>query len=181
MSGYQAQEREQKTFCNKTEIITREARWLLFFKKEALTYNEAYRGVFPEVENYAFRVRVQDVKKFSRKVKNKNQHKNHYKNISIKASYFPINSRDIDNLQGREADNEYIVVLVSNDDMQCFGNHREPMGLKVEDGVRDNGSGKDIYTLVIEGDTTIKRQKQQLPEELQRQYFKVLLYGNPIS
>lgn len=169
----------KKNFCNLPETITRESRWVLFFHRKKLSYNQNLRGYIPNLEDYIFKVRVNDVRKFNRKIDHKEKDFNPYINIGIDLRFFPINSEDIKLLQGFERRNHYVVILLSNDDLQCYGNDREPMSFRIEDKIVDNASGADAYRLIIEGATTIKTKRLILPEKAKNQLFKVLLYLPP--
>lgn len=171
----------QKVFCNRPERDTREARWLMFFDKSKLSFNDHLRGRFPDPEDYLFRVRVQDIPGFQRKVARKLQEKIRYEDVQLGLTYFPISNKEIEKLQKHEKTNAYVVVLATNTELQCFGNAREPMSFHIEDGIRDNGSGSDGFLLVVQGTTSVKLKTDLLPESVIESFFKVLLYGMPLK
>ncbi|MDO5510228.1 MAG: hypothetical protein Q4F57_06000 [Weeksellaceae bacterium] len=167
-------------FCNRAELNTREASWLVFYAAHKFTYNNNLRGVLPAAHDYDFKVRVNDVSSFVRDIKSEKREHNHYYAVRITARYYPIADKQLAELQALQADNAYVVLLITNSDAQVFGNAREPMSMHVHDHVRDDGSGQDYHVLEIAGDTTMRPAKQELGEVVAPRYFKVLLYTNPI-
>lgn len=168
-------------FCNIPEIITRAAISLLFFDKDKFTFNQNLKGEFPNVNDYLFSIRIQDVKGFKRDVSFKEKNRNRYTEIKIVADYFPVKNKDFNKLQRFEKKNAYVVVLVTNDDLQVFGNDEEPMTFRIDDKIKDNSSGDDYYEMIVEGATTVRPQQSIILDERKKQFFKVLLYATPIE
>lgn len=168
-------------FCNLPEEITREARWLVFYKRDKLSFNQNLRGNLPPIDEYLFKVRVNNISNFDRQVDRTTRDYNRFSKIKIEEKFFPIKIRDIDELMKWERKNAYVVLLVTNDDIQVFGNHIEPMSFRVEDAVRDDATGLDAYNLIVEGSTTVPVRFALLPEELKAKYFKVLFFVNPLE
>lgn len=172
---------DPRIFCNRTERDIREVRWLAFYDKSKLSFNDHLRGRFPPPDDYLFKVRVQNVREFKRSVSRKLQDNNRYEDIHLTAAYFAISSDDIRRLRVFEKTNAYVVILATNTDLQCFGNVRESFSFYIEDRLRENGDGNDVYNIHTTGKTTVRLQTDLLPEVALKEYFKVLLFGMPIK
>lgn len=155
---------KQKIYCNQPETQTREARWLVFFDKDKLTFNQNLKGELPPMEDFLFKVRVNVVSKFGRKTNRKQKAFNPYIDVKLVEAFFPVKSNDIKELEGFEQRKAYVVLLITNDDIQVFGNELEPMSFRIEDKVADNGSGVDHHLLIVEGATTIKTKRASLSD-----------------
>lgn len=171
--------RPQTTFCNRTETNVREANWLLIYEKSRLTFNQNFRGEFPDPNDYLFRVRVQDVRGFNRSFRNRFRDHNRFREIAIQAEYFTLDKAEIKQLQAFAKTNAYVIVLVTNEDLQVFGNHRQGVSFDIEDNISDNASGNDSYVISLIGNTTVNVNFGILPEQIQNEFFKVLLYASP--
>lgn len=169
------------TFCNDPDDITREGTWLIFYNKVKFTYNQNLKGQFPEADNYDFKVKIATLDNYKRALTLKSKDYNRYTQVKLSVDYYSFNKEEIKKLKDKQERNAYVLVLVSNQDRMVVGNHREPMSLEVQDNIKDNGKGKDAYTLRINGKTTVRVRQEKLPEAVTSKFFSVLLYTNPIK
>lgn len=166
----------KEILCNVPESFTREIRHLLIYDANSLTFNENYKGLYPENDAYLAKFFVQTKEKFKRSFSLKKKNFNRFFSINISFELYDLSFRNRKIIDKLSNDKKYLIVLVSNREMIVLGNKREPLTIDVFDRIFDNGKGNDHFLINIKGETLISPMIRKVTEP-----FRVLFFTHPFA
>ncbi len=166
----------RENLCNNPENITREIRNILIYDADSLSFNDNLNGIYPNAENYLFKFRVATLNDYHRSVTMKIKNKNDYFKINLSFSFIDLTLENRELLYKLHRRKKFAIVTESNMETSVLGNSREPLTITINDKVKDNGSGKDVFKIDITGETTIFPITRKITKP-----FRVLLFAPPLK
>lgn len=166
----------QIKICNIPENFTREIRHILIFNAKTFSFNQNFRGLTPNENDFLLKISLQNPSNYSRKIDIKTQHHNDYYDLKISVPVYDLSKENRLHLIDFHKKRKYVVALVSAQEMLVLGNHREPLTLSIDDNIKDDGSGKDFFDVNITGQTIVFPTLGKITEK-----FRVLLFMPPLK
>lgn len=165
-----------KDLCNYAENFTREIEYILIYDAKALSFNDNLKGLYPPTEGYLLKIPVDNKSDYKRFFGLKKQNKNDYFKVDISVPFLNLTFINRQKLYEFNKDRQYLVVTVSNKEMMVMGNDRERLSINIFDNIKDDGKGKDVFTIKITGETIIYPVIRKVSDN-----FRVLLFSYPLE
>ncbi len=140
--------------CNISDGVIREIKEVWFYKQNALSYNAALNGHFPDQEGLLLRAKVFVLSKYKEQYKAIQASNNDCYQVQLKLPisnlFTPYQSR-LSHFRGMKC----VAVTISNYGISVLGNKREPLTLNFIPDVKNNGKGEDYFWLSVMGYTSL--------------------------
>ncbi len=164
--------------CNLSENFTREIRYILIFDANVLTFGDNMKGLYPALNNYLLKIDIQNIPDYRRTLALKQQNKNDYFKLDISIPVIDLSFENRKTLYSFNNNRKYLVITASNKEMMLFGNSRERLSVDIHDIIKDNGKGKDFFSVKIFGESIIPpaNSLRSLSEN-----FRVLFFTYPLA
>ena len=162
--------------CNIGEDFTREIRHVLLFDAASFTFNQNLRALTPDPNAALVKLHVAHPSGYNRKISLKEQNHNDYFDMKVTFPVYELSKEVRLKLISMHKKRKYVVALVSAQEMLVVGNHREPFSLTIDDDIVDNGTGKDLFTISLTGQTIIFPTLGKITEK-----FRVLMFLPPTN
>lgn len=162
-------------YCNIPEDFIRELKGILIYSKNEISYADQLKGKFPQPDKalYHFHVLPGDA---GRKIPTKFQAGNIFYSPDITVSLVDLSVKNrTEWYSNLNKFNSFAVVLISNTEMIMLGNEIFPLSITVSDSISDDGSGNDVFTLNVYGETIVEPSVYKIVNK-----FRVLFFIPPI-
>lgn len=145
---------------NKSESFFREIRKIEIYKSTDLKYIDNFNGRFPTVSPYyAFEVTPEA---YDRNIGTKQRSRNNYYPVDLSFPLLDLSVKLRNTLYEKLNRRGFVVILYSNTEKMALGNSEEDLSVFFIDGIKDNNSGDDSFTINITGETIVPPNATQL-------------------
>lgn len=139
---------------NNSDGFFREIRSVEVFLAQDIAFSAAYQGLSPTAAPVARFLNIIP-ETFKRSLRLKYNNDNEYYEVDLSFALQLGSHRISDAYRPAFGKRKFAVRLTSNTDSLVLGNHREPLTVDLQDGLKDDNSGTDQYEVSIYGSTII--------------------------